>query len=79
MLRKYAAIVFITRNQFELSKRKLNHLQLDDFIYCANQMIKSWSGAPNTEYESEFSRDFLINLKDLKIFVEKDFIDDHKK
>lgn len=67
------------RNQFELSKKKLNHLSLEDFIYCASQMIKNWSGTPNLENESEFSRDFLKNLKDLKILIEKDFIEDHKK
>jgi hypothetical protein len=51
-------------------------LALDDFIYCSNQMIKNWS---NKEDESEFSRDFLIDLKDLKILLEKELLDDHKK
>ena len=40
-------------------------------------MIKNWSYASNDE--SEFSRDFLINLKDLRILIERDFIEDHKK
>jgi hypothetical protein len=50
---------------------------LDDFIYCANQIIKNWSNSQ--ESECDFSRDFLINLKDLRLLVEKDFIEDHKK
>jgi hypothetical protein len=79
MAEQYSAIVFLTKNQFEISKKKLNHLLLDDFIYCANQMIRNWSGSPNNESESDFSKDFLINLKDLKIIIEKEFIDDHKK
>jgi hypothetical protein len=42
MAENYAAIVFIARNQFEISKRKLNYLSLEDFVFCANQMIKNW-------------------------------------
>lgn len=79
MAEEYAAIVFLTRNQFELSKKKLNHLTLDDFVYCANQMIKNWSSASLSESECDLSRDFLINLKDLRLLIDKDFIDDHKK
>ena len=42
MAENYAAIVFVARNQFEISKRKLNYLSLEDFVFCANQMIKNW-------------------------------------
>lgn len=79
--REYAAIVFLTKNQFDLSKKKLNHLTTDDFIYCANLITKNWSSNVSSTLESEndISRDFLINLKDLRILVEKDFIEDHKK
>jgi hypothetical protein len=79
MAEQYAAIVFLTKNQFEISKKKLNHLMLDDFIYCSNQMIKNWSAGSSNEYEADFSKDFLINLKDLKIITEREYIDDHKK
>lgn len=76
----YAAIVFIARNQFEISKKKLNYLSLEDFVYCANQMIKNWSTVSNSECnDSDLNKDFLINLKDLKILIEKEMIDDHKK
>ena len=79
--RQYSAIVFIASNQFEISKKKLNYLTLDDFLYCASQMIKNWTSSQtqNANDESDFSRDFLINLKDLKILIEKEFIEDHKK
>ena len=36
----------------------------------------------NNNNENEYddvSKDFLINLKDLKIFIEKEVLDDHKK
>ena len=55
---------------------------LDEFIYCANQMIKNWSSSSsnnNESYESDFSKDFLIDLKDLRIITEREFIEDHKK
>ena len=79
-LRNYAAIVFIARNQFEISKRKLNYLSLEDFVYCANQMIKNWSTVSNSDSaDSDLNKDFLMNLKDLKILTEKELMDDHKK
>lgn len=72
--------MFIARNQFEISKKKLNYLSLEDFVYCANQMIKNWSTVSNSECnDSDLNKDFLINLKDLKILIEKEMIDDHKK
>ena len=42
-------------------------------------MIRNWSSVNGFESDSDFSRDFLIDLKDLKILNEKDLIDDHKK
>jgi hypothetical protein len=51
-------------------------------------MIKNWTissqsqgqgGSSADSDESDFSRDFLINLKELKILSEKDLIEDHKK
>jgi hypothetical protein len=44
MTEQYAAMVFITNNHFDISRKKLNYLTLDDLIYCANQMLKNWSG-----------------------------------
>lgn len=78
MAEHYSAFVFIARNQFEISKRKLSHLSLDDFIYCANMMMKNWSSNSH-DSDSDMNRDFLIDLKDLKIFTERDILDDHKK
>jgi hypothetical protein len=74
MAEQYAAILFIARNQFEITKRKLNYLKFDDFIYCANQMIQNWStqyNLKNESFEGELSRDFLMNLKVivLKLFI----------
>lgn len=54
-------------------------MSLEDIIFCANQMIKNWPMSNNFDNDSDFSRDFLLSLKDLKIIIEKDFIDDHKK
>ncbi len=75
---QYTAFVFIARNQFEISKRKMSHLSLEDFIYCANQLLKNWS-TNSVESESDLNRDFLMNLKDLKIFSEKEILEEHKK
>ncbi|RNA36917.1 Acidic fibroblast growth factor intracellular-binding [Brachionus plicatilis] len=75
----YTAIVFLARNQFDMSKRKLGYLVLDDFIYCANQMINNWSMSNTFENDTDFSRDFLLSFKELKILSEKEFIDEHKR
>ena len=49
-------------------------------MYCANQMIKNWSTISGSDSaDSDLNKDFLINLKDLKILTEKEMIDDHKK
>ncbi len=43
-------------------------------------MIKNWSTISSSDSaDTDLNKDFLINLKDLKILSEKEMIDDHKK
>lgn len=79
---KYAAVVFITNNRFETGKKKLQYLQFDDFAHCANLMIANWSYSSGNclreDTDVDLDREFLQDLKDLKIFLDRDFIDEHK-
>lgn len=54
------------------------HLSLEDFTYCANLLIKNWA-SNSSDSDSDLNRDFLINLKDLKIFTDKEILEEHKK
>lgn len=79
LARKYAAIVYITHNRFETGKKKLGYLHLEDFIFCADHMIQSWSCRnPNCKYEEsgmEMDREFLQHLREMKLLLDKDHID----
>lgn len=79
LARKYAAIVFITNNRFETGKRKLQYLTFDDFLHCANCMISKWSAyRRQDETDADLDREFLQEMRDLKVLLDKDVIDEHK-
>lgn len=79
LARKYAAVVYITHNRFETGKKKLHYLSLDDFIFCANDMINHWSCRnQNCKYEEaamEMDREFLQNLREMKVLLDKEHLD----
>ncbi|XP_064489864.1 acidic fibroblast growth factor intracellular-binding protein-like [Ornithodoros turicata] len=79
LAKKYAAVVYITHNRFETGKKKLHYLSLDDFIFCANDMINAWScksqGGKDDESELEIDKDFLHNLREVKTLLDKDHLD----
>lgn len=43
LARYYKAMVFIFMHRFETLKRRLLHLELDDFISCAEAMMELWT------------------------------------
>lgn len=53
--RQYGAIVFMTNNRFETSKKKLAYLTFHDFIYCADSMITNWSYSSVGSYSNILS------------------------
>ncbi|XP_022329419.2 acidic fibroblast growth factor intracellular-binding protein-like [Crassostrea virginica] len=83
LARQYAAIVFIANNRFETGKKKLNHLTLEDFVFCANQMITHWSYSSvvctvHQDMDVDLDRGFLQDLRELKMISEKEILDEHK-
>ncbi|XP_076318708.1 acidic fibroblast growth factor intracellular-binding protein [Tachypleus tridentatus] len=82
LAKKYAAVVYITNNRFETGKKKLMYLTIDDFLYCANEMMINWAcPIPDCRYEEtamDMDREFLQDLRDMKILVEKDALDEQK-
>ncbi|XP_015931147.1 acidic fibroblast growth factor intracellular-binding protein [Parasteatoda tepidariorum] len=82
LARKYAGIMYLTNNRCETSRKKLQYLTFEDFLFCANWMMCNWSCSKlDCTYEEtamEMDRDFLQDLRDLKQFLEKDVYDDLK-
>ena len=83
LAKRYATVVYIANNRFETSKRKLNYLKFDDFLYCAYEMMSNWScRTRECKYEEatiEICRVFLRDLRELKILSEKEFLDELKQ
>ncbi|KAG8202157.1 hypothetical protein JTE90_010514 [Oedothorax gibbosus] len=82
LARKYAAIMYLTSNRFETSKRKLQYLSFDDFLYCANWMMINWGcPKPDCSFEEtplEMDREFLQDLRELKQILDRESFDDLK-
>ncbi|ELU08879.1 hypothetical protein CAPTEDRAFT_206066 [Capitella teleta] len=83
LAKQYAAIVFITNNRFETGKKRLGYLTFPDFVHCANEMITNWSYSSkdckhHDDMDQDLDRDFLIDLRDLKILSEKEHLDEHR-
>lgn len=82
LAKKYASIVYIAYNRFETNKKKLQYLQFSDFLHCSSEMMTNWS-CTNTDckYEEalmEMDREFLQDLRDLKVLLERDLMEDHR-
>lgn len=77
---RYAAVLFISNNRFETNKRKLSYLRFQDFLYCATEIINSWScKTRECKYEEEtleICRNFLLSLRELKVLLEKEYLDE---
>ena len=56
--KKYAALVFISSNRFDATKRSAGGLLLHQFIFCAIEMIDHWTiGSAGMEGRRERERD----------------------
>lgn len=82
LAKRYATVVYIANNRFETSKRKLQYLKFDDFLYCAYEMMSNWScRTRECKYEEatiEICRVFLRDLREVKVLSEKEFLDELK-
>ncbi|XP_005106473.1 acidic fibroblast growth factor intracellular-binding protein [Aplysia californica] len=83
LAKAYAAIVFITNNRFETGKKKLNYLTFDDFAICANHMISNWSYSSedcqtHEDMDVDMDRDFLLDLRELKVLMEREYAEEHR-
>ncbi|XP_075680723.1 acidic fibroblast growth factor intracellular-binding protein [Dermatophagoides pteronyssinus] len=82
LAKKYAAIVYISNNRFETSKRKLQYLHFNDFLHCSLEIMNNWScNNPDCKYEEtsmDIDREFLHELRDLRTLLEKDNLEEHR-
>lgn len=79
----YATVVFMANHRFETGKKKVSHLTFDDYSYCAMLMIANWSYSAiecdnHEDNDVDLDRIFLQNLRDLKLLLEKEYIDELK-
>ncbi|XP_038075875.1 acidic fibroblast growth factor intracellular-binding protein-like [Patiria miniata] len=83
LAKKYAAVVFFANNRFETGKKRLQYLTFSDFAFCADEMIVKWTAGSTDsrkeDLDADFDREFLQELRELKILVsDKDASDQHK-
>lgn len=75
---KYACIVFLACLRFETSKRKLQTLSFPALKLCTEHVMNLWtyvSTGPDY-YDTEMDKEFLLDLRDLRILIDKE--KDHK-
>lgn len=68
--------MFIATNKLETSKRKLQYLTFRDFYNCAQAMMTYWTTpmAMNDETlaDADVGREFLMDLRELRILLDKE-------
>ncbi|XP_028172105.1 acidic fibroblast growth factor intracellular-binding protein-like [Ostrinia furnacalis] len=74
LAKKYGAVVFIACMRFETAKRKLQYLSFNDFYHCAQAIMGSWtySCTGPEYYDTEMDREFLLELRELRILLDKE-------
>ncbi|CAH1104006.1 unnamed protein product [Psylliodes chrysocephalus] len=74
LVKKYTCIAFTSCMRFETSKKKVQHMSFNSFRSCCEAMIENWTyNLPGTEYNDlEMDREFLFELRDLKILMDRD-------
>nr|CAB3246116.1 acidic fibroblast growth factor intracellular-binding protein-like [Phallusia mammillata] len=77
----YAAIVFLSSQRFECSKRKLMMLNLNDFVQCSKFLIESWTASTEETPcpDIELDRDFLHELRGVKVLISDQRVFDRHK
>ncbi|VDM30541.1 unnamed protein product [Hydatigera taeniaeformis] len=81
----YAAMIFLSVNRFETSKRCFSGATFADFTYCAEQLMTYWTVTDNLEnkldspVDLELDFGFCTELKVLKLLTEKQtYFERHK-
>ncbi|GBP20225.1 Acidic fibroblast growth factor intracellular-binding protein [Eumeta japonica] len=74
LAKKYGAVVFLACMRFETTKRKLQYLSFNDFYHCARVIMASWTYCCTGPeyYDTEMDREFLLELRELRILLEKE-------
>ncbi|XP_065069199.1 acidic fibroblast growth factor intracellular-binding protein B-like [Rhopilema esculentum] len=75
----YASLVFIFVNRFETGRKRLLYLNFDDFVFCAEQMLKHWCVGDILCYDDDLDRNFFQEIRDLKNLISDKEINDQLK
>ena len=79
LAQRYATVIFIANNRFETNKRKLQYLRFQDFLFCATELMNWSCQTRQCKYEEEtleICRYFLLSLRELKVLLEKEYLDE---
>ncbi|XP_065343228.1 acidic fibroblast growth factor intracellular-binding protein isoform X1 [Cloeon dipterum] len=74
LAKSYATVVFLGSLRFDCTKRKLQYLSFQDLSHCAHAIMANWTckeQGPEQD-DTEFDREFLLDLKDLRVMLDKD-------
>ncbi|KAM7535813.1 hypothetical protein Aperf_G00000102834 [Anoplocephala perfoliata] len=81
----YSAMIFLSVNRFETSKRCFSGATFADFTYCADQLMTYWTTSDSTgskldsPLDLDLDFEFCAELKSLKLIVEKQtYLERHK-
>lgn len=72
LAKKYGAVVFIASVRFETSKKKLAYLEFSDLFQCAMMMMGSWTSVETDQDDTDIDREFLLELRDLRVLLDKE-------
>lgn len=74
LARKYACVIFIGCLRFETSKRKLQYLTFRTLRLCTEKIMENWiySGSGPDYYDTEMDKEFLLDLRDLRVLLDKE-------
>ncbi|CAF4956794.1 acidic fibroblast growth factor intracellular-binding protein [Pieris napi] len=71
---KYGAVVFLACMRFDTAKRKLQYLSFAELAGCARAVQAGWTyGCSGPEYyDTEMDREFLLELRELRVLLDKE-------
>ncbi|XP_017779544.1 PREDICTED: acidic fibroblast growth factor intracellular-binding protein [Nicrophorus vespilloides] len=71
---KYACIVFLACIRFETSKRRLQYLKFAPLQKCTEIIMNNWTYSVTAPeyYDTEMDKEFLLDLRELRILTERE-------
>nr|XP_022920490.1 acidic fibroblast growth factor intracellular-binding protein [Onthophagus taurus] len=75
LAKKYACVVFLACLRFETSKRRLQYLTFGALRKCTETIMNNWTYTASSGvdfYDMEMDKEFLSDLRELRVLLEKE-------